>query len=505
MLFNSHQFIFAFFPIVLIVYLVLVRRNVSASIAWLGAASFVFYASSERHYVWLLPCSVLINYAFARAMRRESLAHAARTLLIVGVGFDLAVLGLFKYTRFLADQLSGLGVTDPATFEIVLPVGVSFYTFTQIAYLVDSYRSRGTERDPLGYFLFVSYYPHLIAGPILHHKEMMPQFRMPRLDRPFVAIFAGLCMFALGLAKKVLIADPLGAVATNVFGAVEIGLSVFDAWVGSLAYTLQIYFDFSGYSDMALGLSYAMGISLPINFNSPYKSCSIIEFWRRWHITLSRFLRDYLYFGLGGNRKGPRRRHLNLLLTMVLGGLWHGASWTFVLWGGLHGTLLLVAHGFRDLSARGSGFRLPRGLGWALTQLAVVVAWVPFRAPTLDATLTFWGDMLGRGSLALPDIPLVASLAAAWGLPVEAAYFGFRDLAVLAPALLIAWLAPNSQEIMRSFQIGLDSPGYHALPPESGGRLVAGLNWQTAVVVGVLLAIGVRSIGGYSEFIYFQF
>jgi alginate O-acetyltransferase complex protein AlgI len=505
MLFNSNLFIFGFFPLVLVVYLLLVQKSVRASIMWLAAASLYFYATGEQHYVWLLPVSVTINYLFGRAIRGAGSTGAAKSWLTLGIVVDLAVLGVFKYSRFFLDQLSALGLFEPVTLDIVLPVGVSFYTFTQIAYLVDSFKERKAEPDPVGYLLFVSYYPHLIAGPILHHKEMMPQFREPRRYAPYTALFAGLVMFTIGLAKKVLLADPAGAVASAEFGASELGLSFFDAWVGAIAYTVQIYFDFSAYSDMAIGISYAMGISLPINFNSPYKSTNIIEFWRRWHITLSRFLRDYLYIALGGNRKGERRRHLNLFLTMLLGGLWHGANWTFVVWGALHGGMLFVTHAFRDFSTRHPRVVMPTRLAWLLTQLAVVVAWVPFRAPSLQSTVAYWKSMLGLSGFGLPDIGLVRTLAERMGQTVQVAYFGIYDLPLLASALLLAWFAPNSQEIMRRFKIGLDSPGYRALPPETGGRLVATLDWRTALIAGLLLALSVRCIGGYSEFIYFQF
>jgi alginate O-acetyltransferase complex protein AlgI len=503
MLFNSYGFIFGFFPIVVAVYLATARKSVPLSIAWLAAASLVFYATGEQQYPWLLPVSVLLNYGCGRLIHTARDERAAKNLLRLGVAVDLAVLGTFKYARFLLDQWTALDLIAPLKLEIALPVGVSFYTFTQIAYLVDSYRERHTERDLLGYFLFVSYYPHLIAGPILHHKEMMPQFRKPRSTERFVALYAGLAMFSIGLAKKVLLADPAGAIASSLF-CIRQGLSFADAWVGALSYTAQIYFDFSGYSDMALGISYAMGIRLPLNFNSPYKSTSIITFWRRWHITLSRFLRDYLYIALGGSRKGPYRRYLNLFMTMVLGGLWHGANWTFVLWGALHGSMLLVAHGFRQLT-RGRGLRLPGAIAWPLTQVGVIFAWIPFRAASIGDTFAYWRSMLGSTSFALPDLPSLRPLVTMLGLPTRAALFGSSDVLIVVACLSIAWLAPNSQQLLRDFEIGLSSPGYEADPAPTSSPLLSGTDWRAALILGLLLAVGVRCIGGYSEFIYFHF
>jgi D-alanyl-lipoteichoic acid acyltransferase DltB (MBOAT superfamily) len=272
-----------------------------------------------------------------------------------------------------ANALLGTG-WDAGT--IVLPIGISFYTFTQIAYVVDTLQGKVTERSVLSYLLFVTYFPHLVAGPVLHHAEMMPQFRVRENLAPRAENLArGLTFLVAGLFKKVVLADGCAPIANAAFAGASAGLTPGDAWLGAIAYSLQIYFDFSGYSDMAVGISLLFNIDLPVNFHSPYRARSVVDFWRRWHMTLSRFLRDYLYIPLGGNRKGPLRRHANLLATMLLGGLWHGANWTFVVWGGLHGLYLVVNHLWRQHFGRqGPPVPAVSALYWLLTLLAVVVA-----------------------------------------------------------------------------------------------------------------------------------
>jgi alginate O-acetyltransferase complex protein AlgI len=290
--------------------------------------------------------------------------------------------------------------------RVILPIGISFFTFTQIAFLADAWRKGVREYKFVHYGVFVSYFPHLIAGPVLHHAQMMPQFGRDETYRWNSAnVVAGLAIFALGLAKKIVLADGVSPYADAVFNAADQGTlpGVQEAWIGALAYTLQLYFDFSGYSDMAIGLSLMFNVRLPFNFDSPYRALNISDFWRRWHISLSTFLRDYLYVPLGGNRHGSARRYLNLALTMLLGGLWHGASWSFVLWGGLHGLYLMLNHGFRAavpaaLLARLDASRLFGLFAWASTLLAVVFAWVFFRAQTLSGAGVLLRAMGGAGT-----------------------------------------------------------------------------------------------------------
>src|SRR2546425_6890307 len=395
MLFNSAQFIFVFLPIVLSVFFLLGRlREQMLAVMWLVIASLVFYSSDDPYR--LLPL-ILSSIAFNFFIGRMLLRGQNRVLLAIGVGGDLLPLGYFKYAGFLVETLNavtGIALQHP---NIDLPIGISFFTFTQIAFLVDAYRGEAREYEPFHYTLFVSFFPHLIAGPIYHHKEIMPQFQLQETFRFHISNFAfGLTWFALGLAKKMLFADVVAQYATPIFNAAAAGQAVglVDSWIGVCGFALQLYYDFSGYTDMAIGLALMIGVRLPLNFDSPYKALSLIDFWRRWHMTLSRFLRDYLYIPLGGNRKGPRRRYVNLMVTMLLGGLWHGAAWNFVVWGALHGFGLAVNHAWRNVAMR-RRLTIPTPAAWALTFVFVVLAWVPFRAENLSTTLTLWRSMAG--------------------------------------------------------------------------------------------------------------
>jgi alginate O-acetyltransferase complex protein AlgI len=395
---------------------------------------------------------------------------------------------------------------------IILPIGISFFTFTQIAYLVDAYRGKVREAKFVNYLLFVTYFPHLIAGPVLHHKEMMPQFDVAENYRPNAANFTvGLTIFAIGLAKKVLLADNLAPHANPVFVA-GAELNFLSAWVGVLAYTFQLYFDFSGYSDMAIGLSRMFGVKLPLNFDSPYKSRSISEFWRRWHMTLSRFLRDYLYIPLGGNRAGPLRQKVNLMVTMVLGGLWHGAGWTFVIWGTLHGLFLVVNHFWSGSKIKMlfSG-HLPEaignGLAWLLTFLCATFAWVYFRSPDLATANHVVSAMLGQSGVALPE-GLMLRLGAfgqwlsAVGVSLQlggGAKFVEAWVWILI-AMPIAFLAPNTQQIMSKFE-----PALAYAQTTLSQRLVWNPNLAHSVAAGVLLGLAVLSLSNPTEFLYFQF
>lgn len=351
MLFNSFIFIFAFLPVALGGYLLtrlLFKETVW--VIWLAACSLLFYAWWKPVYLILIVASILVNYTIGKKMG-VSRGRPKKMLLILGVVMNLGVLAYFKYTNFIFENVGRIIGQDFDFNYIVLPLAISFFTFQQIAYLVDAYRGETMEVDFSRYTLFVTFFPQLIAGPIVHHREMLPQFFNKVEHRKLIDNLAvGLSIFAVGLFKKVVIADSLSKWAQPTFAIADMGVSptFFESWIGALAYTLQLYFDFSGYSEMALGLGRMFGIVLPINFFSPYKARSIIDFWRRWHITLSRFLRDYLYIPLGGSRCGPLRHHVNLFVTMLLGGLWHGAGWTFVIWGMLHAIYLTINHLWRE-------------------------------------------------------------------------------------------------------------------------------------------------------------
>jgi len=384
MLFNSYPFIFLFLPIALIGYFVLVRLNHLAPVIWLALASLAFYSVSNWQFVLLLVASVAFNYVIGLLLVSKRPRPASRfAALTIGVGGDLLTLGYFKYAGFLAANFNAVFSTG-FTVNVLLPVGISFYTFTQIAFLVDAYRGNVARYALPHYALFVTYFPHLIAGPILHHKDMIPQFERAAAKRPDPhLILCGLIIFGVGLFKKTCLADGIQPLVSLAFGP---NAPTFDqAWIGALAYTFQLYFDFSGYSDMAIGISLMFGIFLPLNFNSPYKAASIIDFWRRWHMTLSQFLRDYLYIPLGGNRHGRTLRYLNLMITMVLGGLWHGLTWTFAIWGLLHGTVLALTRAFQVRRGRVKQPPAPwrRALAVIATYHFVCFTWIFFRAASV--------------------------------------------------------------------------------------------------------------------------
>ena len=411
MLFNSFPFIFLFLPLVVGVFFAIGRQNKQQlAIAWLVFSSLVYYGWWRLEYLGLIIGSIIFNYGLGLLLGRENASkQKTKAILIFGVTVNLSLLGWFKYAGFLAANLRGLpGFTwDPGS--IVLPLAISFFTFQQVAYLVDAHRGETREHNFLHYCLFVTFFPQLIAGPIVHHKEVLPQFAKPGIFHPHQKdIAVGLTIFLLGLFEKVVLADRAAAYATPVFSVAGQGhaLTMAEAWAGSLAYTFQLFFDFCGYSDMAIGMARIMGVRLPMNFRSPYKSSSIIDFWRRWHITLSVFLRDYLYIPLGGSRGGNFKRYTNLMITMVLGGLWHGAGWTFVMWGTLHGAYLMVNHGWR--AWRGSRPAPVANRPWlasmwsrfwptALTFLSVVLAWVFFRAETFAGAMVILKSMVGMG------------------------------------------------------------------------------------------------------------
>jgi D-alanyl-lipoteichoic acid acyltransferase DltB (MBOAT superfamily) len=507
MLFNSFSFILLFLPITVWGYFALARRSQTLAAVWLAAASLFFYGWWSVAYIPLLLASIVCNYLLGRHIGHSTGAARLRWLA-AGVGANLLLLGYFKYADFFIAGVNAVGALDIPLWHVVLPIGISFYTFTQIAFLVDTCQGKVREYRFVHYLLFITYFPHLIAGPVLHHAEMMPQFERGdsyRFSRANLAI--GLSIFVIGLAKKVLIADNLAPHANHFFHQTG-PQTLLVAWGGVLAYAFQLYFDFSGYSDMAIGASRVFGIRLPLNFDSPYKAASIAEFWRRWHMTLSRFLRDYLYIPLGGRRKGPLRRYLNLMLTMLLGGLWHGAGWNFAVWGMLHGAYLMINHGWAALAAR---LRLPTARApWrlaaaALTFGAVCLAWVFFRAADLSQALMIVGAMAGQQGLALPET-LAPRLHAVQPV-LDALGIGFyvgggtrfvQTYAWVLAAAAITWLLPNTQQIMRHFAPALDCSAAPA-------RLAWRPNRRWALGVGVLMLGCLLSLGRPAEFLYFQF
>ena len=378
MLFNSYIFIFIFLPISFLIYfLLLEKRLIVGAKGFLVFASLFFYSWWNIAYLPLILGSMLFNYVIGNSLNEnfKKVQIHKKTLLTIGIVANLGLLGYFKYTDFFIENFNLVFDGSVPLLHLALPLAISFFTFQQIAYLVDSYRGETAEYDFLNYALFVTFFPQLIAGPIVHHSEMMPQFASKwNLVKNYKNIALGLFIFSMGLFKKVVIADTFAIWATNGFEKVEV-LNFVEAWATSLSYTFQLYFDFSGYTDMAIGAALLFNIKLPINFNSPYKALDIQDFWRRWHITLSRFLRDYIYIPLGGNRKGSFRTYTNLLATFILGGIWHGAGWTFVFWGFLHGMALIIHRFWKQL-----GFTMPKLLAWFITFNFINIAWVFFRA-----------------------------------------------------------------------------------------------------------------------------
>lgn len=504
MLFNTYEFIFLFLPVVLCGFFGIARRNHRLAALWLAAASLFFYGWWNPRYVLLLLSSITFNYTMGyiigHARIEARYPNKAGTMLVIGVAANLVLLAYYKYTNFFivnANQLTG---TRWALEDIILPLGISFFTFTQIAFLVDVRRGIAREYSFIHYLLFVTYFPHLIAGPVLHHKQMMPQFGHSLTYKFCIDNFnIGLVIFTIGLCKKVILADQFALYADPVFASVTGGgdPKLIEAWVGALAYTLQIYFDFSAYSDMAIGLSKMLNVDIPINFNSPYKAANIIEFWRRWHMTLSQFLRDYLYIPLGGSRKGNGHRFANLMITMLLGGLWHGANWTFVIWGGLHGAYLIINHAWRALCYQ---FQQPVAtpcwhvIGVVFTFLAVVIAWVFFRVDNIETATRMLSGMMGLNGVSMP--PNLVAMLGTFGAHLTSA--GFFELTAIQIAehkpmmwipigLAIIWLFPNTMELATMIK----TRGNNSL--FAGG------------LTGMVFVYAIMNFSKLSPFIYFQF
>jgi D-alanyl-lipoteichoic acid acyltransferase DltB (MBOAT superfamily) len=448
----------------LIVYFFLNRyRLLLAGKSWLVFTSLLFYSYWNPIYLPLILGSMLINYGLGTTLGKDaetSRKYSRKVVLLAGIFANLALLFYYKYANFFLENLHGLLEDEFQPLQLALPLAISFFTFQQIAYLVDSYEGQTREYDFLNYCLFVTFFPQLIAGPIVHHGEMMPQFERLRTKvLQYKNLSEGLFIFVLGLFKKVVIADTFATWATIGFDQTD-EITCVGAWVVSLCYTLQLYFDFSGYTDMAMGSARMFNIKLPLNFNSPYKAINIQDFWRRWHMTLSRWLRDYLYISLGGNRRGAGRTYVNLFLTFLLGGLWHGAGWTFVLWGAMHG-FGTVLHKYWQRF----GISMPRWTAWLLTFLFVNFAWVFFRAKSFADADRLISAMLSLQGVKLPGE--IHDKAITWVLV----------------CLLITLFAPNSMELAKRFRPG----------------------WKMVLFTLILALVSVFQLERVSEFLYFQF
>lgn len=492
MLFNSYSFLFIFLPITFALFSFFQFSPIhSKTIAFLFLTSIIFYGYWNLYYLPLLLISILFNFLISLLIERKN-----RNLFYVGLIGNLSLLVYFKYSQFL---LANLYLLLNQPLELIngdLPLGISFFTFTQIAYLTDCYRKQIKVPPFVNYGLFVTFFPHLMAGPILHHQEIMPQFEnkgKKLLNWENCAV--GLTIFSIGLFKKTIIADSLAPYANTVFSAAsKESITFIEAWCGSISYTFQLYFDFSGYSDMAIGLARLFGIVFPLNFNSPYKAPNIIIFWRRWHMTLSRFLRDYVYIPLGGNRKGNIKRYINLMITMIIGGIWHGAGWTFIIWGLLHGFYLVINHLWLQFKKHYfQSFVITKFIGNSFAQivtfLAVVIAWIFFRAETFTTSSHILTALFHNISL-------------------SSTLFNFEQLKHLLALLfitgLIVFLGPNTQQLLNKY-----NPALETYPGEIEPYLFKKLYWApnvfTAAICAILTLLSLLSLGHISEFLYYKF
>ncbi|MDX2473212.1 MAG: MBOAT family O-acyltransferase [Candidatus Krumholzibacteria bacterium] len=511
MLFNSHLFVFAFLPFTLAGFVGLRRiSGQPGALTWLLLMSLVFYGWWNPRYLPLILGSIAFNYTSGLGLGK----FRNRWVLAAGICANIGALVWFKYAGLLVETANTLAGSDYHLQTIILPLAVSFFTFQQISYLVDIYRGEAPERDLLAYAVFVAFFPQLIAGPIVKNSEMVPQFRRVTLGNFNHEYFAiGLALFLCGLFEKVVLADGVAVYASPVFEAAEQGLpiSFFESWGGLLAYTFQIYFDFSGYSTMAIGLGQMFGVKLPVNFDTPYQARSIIDFWRRWHMTLSRFLKCYVYIPLGGNRKGRARQYLSLMATLVLGGIWHGAGWNFALWGGVHG-LFLVANVVWRRWRREHRVRFPITKfedfgGWALTFTLVVLARVFFRTDSLSAAGSLLRGAFGQNGFVLDE--RLAGLMG-WLEPVvqfegtHAGYFNLYGVPWLVVLGLICVLAPSPVELFGRFRPGLEiGTEFFSRQRRFAVDWQPSVAWAIAVVVvGVVAVVHMARV---SEFIYYQF
>ena len=398
MVFSSYEFIFIFLPLVFFIYFYLNKNRLSNLATWfLATASLFFYSWWNIIYLPLIICSVLFNFLVSKVIIR--LKSRASLMLLLGIIFNLSLLMYFKYSDFFINNFNSVFTTKYSLLHLTLPLAISFFTFQQIAFLVDSFKGYVKKNNFLNYLVFVTFFPQLIAGPIVHHKEMMPQFsELKGKNINYQNIYLGIFIFSIGLFKKVVIADTFSIWASNGFDVLD-NLSLIEAWITSLSYTFQLYFDFSGYTDMAIGAALLFNIHLPLNFNSPYKSINIRDFWTRWHITLSRFLRDYVYIPLGGNKSGNFKMYSNLLFTFLIGGFWHGAGWNFLFWGLLHAAAVILNRIWIL-----TGIKLNKFLAWFLTFNFINITWVFFRAEDWDDALKVIKGMFGFTGIVLPEV-----------------------------------------------------------------------------------------------------
>jgi len=514
MLFNSEIFILLFLPLSLIVFFLLGKFSPRAAILGIILFSLVFYGWFQPKNLWIVLFSLLANYAIALEIHLARELHLEKRWFYIGVFCNALILGYFKYTNFIINNLNIFGLEFQLK-DIALPLAISFFTFQQISFLADVKREKFSFPSFDQYIAFILFFPQLIAGPILRQKEFFPQLGRAELYRPnLLNLSIGTTIFVFGLFKKTIFADFSAKIANPVFAAAEIGESLhfLKAWMGLLAFSFQIYFDFSGYSDMAVGLARMFNIVFPINFFSPYKAVNIIDFWRRWHISLSNFLKDHIYIPLGGNRKGILRRFGNLFITMLIGGLWHGASWTFVIWGALHGIFLAINHLWRAFrSETVHKFRVPFFLKRLNIFILVSLAWVFFRSATFSGSLNLFKGLFGFNGFVFPNTwmkflhftTLFTPKNFVTFMPPEQLMNGFNSrLGFLFFLMIVIWKLPNIYEWLSDYRPSLDAP---VEPNFSNGKLLWSPNLTYLVVALMLWFISFLNLREGGEFIYFQF
>lgn len=491
MLFNSYDFLFLFLPVTLAGYFLLGRSKKSGlANVWLIAASLAFYAYWDISFLPLLVLSIIGNYVLAgriQAAVRDGRDAARRAWFLLGLAFDLGMLGYYKYYGFIVTNLDRLGAGIPVP-DIVLPLGISFFTITQLLYLYDSHQGVARDHDPVRYALFVSFFPHLLAGPILYHRQMMHQFADEKLRRfQWENVARGAALFTIGLAKKVLIADPLALYVNAGWGDLA-GLSLFSGWLTAIAYTLQLYFDFSGYSDMAVGLARIMNLSIPINFNAPYRAASLITFWQRWHISLTNAITACVYYPLVGALSHGKKRALGhsifaASVTLFLVGIWHGAGWTYVVFAAMNAVGIAINYVWRA-----KGLSMPAPLAHLLLLLCVVVTMVFFRAPSVTDACQMLAVMAGAQGVLWPQ--KITALAAHAGLALPVGNVpGALPKAVFLVALALVAFAPTSNDFVKR------------LRPDAASRVLR----IAPYVLGILFALGVWQLSAVTQFLYFQF
>jgi len=526
MLFNSVEFLLLYLPIVALIFYCLIFLSFSNRIviSFLVCASLFFYGFWNPVYLLLILSSILLNFTFSNLISKYHLISDKFSLflLVFGIAVNLIILGYFKYVNFFIETLSILNNNSFEALNVILPLAISFFTFQQIAYLVDIYRREAEVVSILDYSLFVCFFPQLIAGPIVHHRDIIWQFHAVFKKNKMIwqNLSVGIVFITIGLFKKIFLAEKMSFWSDRVFNSLYLGIepSFIEAWVGTLCFTLQIYFDFSAYSDIAIGLAILFGIKLPLNFYSPYKAISIIDFWKLWHVSLSSFLKNYLYIPLGGNKNGTIRRYLNLLIVMILGGLWHGAGLNFMLWGTLHGFYLMINHFWRTLTLKNlknsKTSTIKKICYQLLTFLAVSLAWVLFRTVSIEEAFIMYKGLIGLNGIVLPThyftlLGDFGGFAQKLGIKSGAVqlYGGGWQIIWIFSLLLFVWIMPNTQQIMYQFKPSINFEKFYKKPPKITSWIVWNPSLLSALsIAGIMMWLIIELLQGASgEFIYFQF